>query len=60
MKMKPGCFVYNPAENHRCVLVEQRRTDDIRKLSEGDWLLGKRIDVIMDRTHTDRWSYNED
>ena len=32
MKMKPGCFVYNPAENHWCVLVEQRRTDgEIRR-----------------------------
>lgn len=27
MKMKPGCFVYNPAENHWCVLVESRRKD---------------------------------
>lgn len=29
-------------------------------LRRGDWLLGKKIDVIMDRTHTDRWSYDED
>ncbi len=25
MKMKPGCFVYNPAENHWCVIVEHGR-----------------------------------
>lgn len=32
MSMKPGCVVYNPAENHWCVLVEQRRTDgEIRR-----------------------------
>lgn len=32
MKMKPGCFVYNPAENHWCVLVEHRRADgEIRR-----------------------------
>lgn len=32
MKMKPGCVVYNPAENHWCVLVERRRTDgEIRR-----------------------------
>lgn len=35
-------------------------TDDIRKLKEGDWLLDKKIDVIMDRTLTDRWTYDED
>lgn len=35
-------------------------TDNIRNLKEGDWLLGKKIDVIMDRTNTDGWSYNED
>lgn len=27
MKMKPGCVVYNPAENYWCVLVEQRKKD---------------------------------
>ncbi|MBF1652226.1 MAG: hypothetical protein HXO60_06975 [Rothia mucilaginosa] len=27
MKMEPGCVVYNPAENHWCVLVEHRRED---------------------------------
>lgn len=25
-------------------------TDDIRKLRVGDWLLGKKIDVIMDKS----------
>lgn len=25
-------------------------TDDIRKLRPGDWLLGKKIDVIMDKS----------
>lgn len=25
MSMKPGCVVYNPAENSWCVLVEHRR-----------------------------------
>lgn len=25
-------------------------TDDIRKLRAGDWLLGKKIDVIMDKS----------
>lgn len=27
MSMKPGCVVYNPEENHWCVLVESRRKD---------------------------------
>lgn len=27
MSMKPGCVVYNPAENHWCVLVESRMSD---------------------------------
>lgn len=32
MKMKPGCVVYNPAENYWCVLVESRRKDgEIRR-----------------------------
>lgn len=49
MFMKPGCVVYNPAENFWCVLVEHRR-DDIRKLKVGDYLRDKKIDVIMDKT----------
>lgn len=35
-------------------------SDDTRKLKEGDWFLGKKIDVIMDLSITDKWSYNED
>lgn len=32
MSMKPGCVVYNPAENFWCVLVEHRRDDgEIRR-----------------------------
>lgn len=32
MQTKPGCVVYNPAENHWCVLVEHRREDgEIRR-----------------------------
>nr|DAX34357.1 MAG TPA: hypothetical protein [Caudoviricetes sp.] len=32
MSMKPGCVVYNPAENFWCVLVEHRRGDgEIRR-----------------------------
>nr|DAE91324.1 MAG TPA: Protein of unknown function (DUF3172) [Caudoviricetes sp.] len=27
MSMKPGCVVYNPAENNWCVLVEHHRDD---------------------------------
>lgn len=33
MSMKPSYVVYNPAENHWCVLVESRRKDgEIRRL----------------------------
>ena len=35
-------------------------SDDTRKLRVGDWFLGKKIDVIMDPSITDRWSYDED
>lgn len=32
MSMKPGCVVYNPAENSWCVLVESRMKDgEIRR-----------------------------
>lgn len=32
MSMKPGCVVYNPAENHWCVLVESRKKNgEIRR-----------------------------
>lgn len=32
MQMKPGCVVYNPAENFWCVLVEDHRDDgEIRR-----------------------------
>lgn len=32
MSMKPSCVVYNPAENHWCVLVERRMKDgEIRR-----------------------------
>lgn len=35
-------------------------SDNTRKLRVGDWFLGKKIDVIMDPSITDRWSYDED
>jgi hypothetical protein len=34
--------------------------DDTRKLKVGSWFLGKKIDVIMDLSITDRWLYNEE
>nr|DAW06952.1 MAG TPA: hypothetical protein [Caudoviricetes sp.] len=35
-------------------------SDDTRKLRVGSWFLDKKIDVIMDLSITDRWSYDED
>lgn len=35
-------------------------SDDTRKLRVGSWFLDRKIDVIMDLSVTDRWSYDED
>lgn len=49
--MKPNCVVYSPQDKNWCVLVEY--TESVRKLKQGDYLLNKKIDVVMDMRKND-------